>query len=77
MRVNFVQMINNLVLLLVCSMFVTHIFCFRSVLQRSFVLLDSGHRTSADVSLSLCGGGGEESVPGSFDDQLVLRNCSV
>ena len=58
-------------------MFVTHFSRFRSVLRRSFVFLDSGHRTSAGVSLSLCGGGGEKSAPGSINDQLVLRNCSV
>ena len=43
-----------LVLLLVCSMFVTHFSCFRSVLRRSFVFLHSGYGTSASVSLSLC-----------------------
>ena len=51
--------------------------CFRSVLCRSFVFPHSGHRTSAGVSLSLCGGGGKKIAPGSIDDQLVLRNCSV
>ena len=58
-------------------MFVTHFSCFRSVLRRSFVFLHSGYGTSASVSLSLCGWGGEEPAPGSSDDQLVLRNCSV
>ena len=32
---------------------------------------------SVGISLSLRGGGGEESAPGSFNDQLVLRNYSV
>ena len=27
--------------------------------------------------MSLCGGGGQKSAPGSNNDQLVLRNCSV
>ena len=71
------QMSVILVSLLVCSMFVTHFSCFRSVLRRSIVFLDSGHRTSVGVCLSLCSGGGEESALGSLDDQLVLRNCSV
>ena len=70
-------MITILVLLPICSMFVTHISCFIWVLRRSFVFLDLSHRTSAGVSLSLCGRGGEESAPGSLDDQLVLRNCFV
>ena len=65
------------VLLLVCSMFVTHFSCFRSVPWGSFIFLHSGHGISASVSLSLCGWGGEEPAPGSFDDQFVLRNCSV
>ena len=51
--------------------------CFRLVLRRSFVFLQSGHRTSRGVSLSLCGGGGEKSAPGSVNDQLVLLNGSV
>ena len=34
----------------------------------------TGHQL---VSLCRSGGGGEESAPGSFNDQLVLRNCSV
>ena len=58
-------------------MFVIHISCFRSVHWTSFVFYDSGHKASAVVSLSLRGGGGEESAPGSINDQLVLRNCSV
>ena len=37
----------------------------------------SGHRTSVGVSLSVCGGRGEKSAPGSINDQLVLQNCSV
>ena len=55
----------------------THKSCFRSALRRHFVFLDSGQRTSGGVSLSLCGWWGDEWAPGSLDDQLVLRNCSV
>ena len=50
---------------------------FRSVRRRSFAFSLSCHRTSTGVSLSLCGGGGEESSLASINDQLVLRNCSV
>ena len=51
--------------------------CFRPVQWRSLIFSDSDHRASAGVSLSLRGGGGEESASGSIGDQLVLRNCSV
>ena len=63
--------------LLICSTFVIHFPCFRSVLWKPFVFDDSGHRASTGVSLSLRGGEREESAPGSINDQLVLRNCSV
>ena len=51
--------------------------CFRSVLWRSFIVSDSGDRASAGVSLPFRSWRREESAPGSADDQLVLRNCSV
>ena len=40
----------------------------------SSMIRATGHQL---VSLCRSGGGGEESAPGSFNDQLVLRNCSV
>ena len=51
--------------------------CFRSALGISFVCCNSGYWTSVGVSLSLCGGGGENTTHESTNDQLAFRNCSV
>ena len=54
-----------------------HVSYFRLVLRRCIIFFYSSYRTSSGVSLSLCVRGGERSVLGYNNDQLVFRNCSI